>query len=154
MPSDPGTGLQDDPMPGQESDRLGFWELRLGQGESAVTIILVGVGTTQIDSPAPGPFDVVGGIIAGIGIAIGGSTALDQALDIILQAERPRGTWPADTGAREWDRRTGGGRTGQDKFHDIKQHSPWRGGTQDWSVDPETGDVYSPDGEIEGNLND
>jgi RHS repeat-associated protein len=68
--------------------------------------------------------------------------------------KRPPGSWPADAGAREWDKRNGGGREGRDKFHDIKQNSPWPGGTEPWSVDPDTGDVYDPSGDPYDNLND
>lgn len=69
-------------------------------------------------------------------------------------SQRPPGSWPADSGAREWDKRNGGGRKGRDKFHDTKQNSPWPGGKEDWSVDPSTGDIYDPNGDPYDNLND
>lgn len=69
-------------------------------------------------------------------------------------SQRPPGSWPADAGAREWDKRNGAGRKGRDKFHDTKQNSPWPGGKENWSVDPDTGDIYDPNGDPYDNLND
>jgi RHS repeat-associated protein len=68
----------------------------------------------------------------------------------------PPGVWPADKGAEEWGRRNGIGKNeGRRRFHEIKQgddaHS---GGKADWGVNPETGDVYDPEGEVHGNLGD
>ena len=68
----------------------------------------------------------------------------------------PHGVWPADKGAEEWGRRHGvTPKEARDRFHDIKQgdgtHS---GGKANWGVNPNTGDVYDPDGEVHGNLGD
>lgn len=68
---------------------------------------------------------------------------------------RPPGTWPADSGAAEWGKRNGvGAREGKNRFHDSKQGSPWPGGAEDWSVDPESGEIYDPNGDSYDNLND
>ena len=70
------------------------------------------------------------------------------------KGQRPKGALPADVGAKQWDKLNGKGRAGQDAFHDTKQNSPWRGGREDWSIDPETGEIYDPTGEGYDNLND
>ena len=104
------------------------------------------------------PF-VAGGITVadlGIGVAIGGGlVALDKWLNSPIQASAfPPGVWPGDTGAAEWGRRNGvGARDGKGRFHGVKQGCGGRG-TDEFGVDPETGDVYDPAGDIVGNLND
>lgn len=42
----------------------------------------------------------------------------------------------------------------QQKGHGIKQRDPMSGATDDNRVDPETGDVYDPEGEYAGYLHD
>ncbi|MEW8139734.1 MAG: RHS repeat-associated core domain-containing protein, partial [Candidatus Thiodiazotropha endolucinida] len=69
------------------------------------------------------------------------------------KTNRPRGSWRADKGAREYDRRHNTGRRGRDAFHEIKQDSPWPGGREPWSVNPDTGDVFDPSGNHYDNLN-
>lgn len=67
----------------------------------------------------------------------------------------PPGYWPADRGAEEWGRRTGrGAAEGRRRFHRLKQDCPESGATDDYGVDPETGDVIDPEGEDAGNLGD
>jgi hypothetical protein len=67
----------------------------------------------------------------------------------------PPGYWPADTGAAEWGRRTGvGAREGKGRFHGIKQGCPGSKATDVFGVDPKTGDVVDPTGEVVGNLDD
>ena len=114
---------------------------------------------------------VSGGLLAddvtGVGIAddvaipfilAGGAIVAGAVGTWNVLTERPDGAWPADKGAREWDKRKGGGRKGRDKFHDTKQNSPWPGGKEEWSVDPSTGEIYDPNGDPNGdpydNLND
>ncbi len=72
------------------------------------------------------------------------------------KGNRPRGFWPGDAGAREWDRRRGGGRKGRDRFHDIKgqDNGPASGAADNASVNPDTGEVLDANGEEIGNLND
>jgi hypothetical protein len=63
--------------------------------------------------------------------------------------------WPGDRGAEEWGRRNGIARDeARRKFHEIKQDDPCSSATDDYRVDPETGNVFDPEGEIIGNLND
>jgi hypothetical protein len=67
----------------------------------------------------------------------------------------PPGYWPADRGAEEWGRRTGrGAAEGRRRFHRLKGDCPESGATDDYGVDPETGDVIDPEGEDAGNLGD
>lgn len=68
----------------------------------------------------------------------------------------PPGFWPADKGAAEWGRRSGLGKSvGTRRFHKVKQDdTTHRGGRADWGVNPDTGDIVDPEGEIHGNLND
>jgi hypothetical protein len=68
---------------------------------------------------------------------------------------RPPGFWPADSGAAEWGRRNGvGPREGKNKFHGIKRDDPGSRGDDAYGVNPDTGDISRPDGEVIGNLND
>jgi RHS repeat-associated protein len=104
------------------------------------------------------PF-VAGGITAvdlGVGIVVGGSLiTLDKWLNSPAQSSAfPAGVWPGDKGAAEWGRRNGvGARNGKGRFHGVKQNCGGRG-TDSFGVDPATGDVYDPAGDIVGNLND
>jgi RHS repeat-associated protein len=72
----------------------------------------------------------------------------------IVFSKRPPGFIDAEKGAEEWGRKQGiGAAKGRRKFHDIKQgDSAHKGGKQDWGVNPHTGDVSDPEGEIHGNL--
>ena len=67
----------------------------------------------------------------------------------------PPGFWPADTGAEEWGRRHGvNPAKARGKFHDIKgTDTAHKGGKQNWGVNPDTGEVIDPEGEVHGELN-
>ncbi len=73
-----------------------------------------------------------------------------------LKADRPPGYWPGPSGAAEWGRRNGlGAKEGKRRFHrGVKQKCPESGATDDYLVNPETGDVIDPEGDIVGNLED
>ena len=65
----------------------------------------------------------------------------------------PPGFWPGDKGAAEWGRRNGfGARDGKGRFHGIKQGCPGSRPTDNYGVDPATGDVIDPNGDDVGNL--
>jgi hypothetical protein len=67
----------------------------------------------------------------------------------------PRGYWPADRGSEEWGRRNGVGKDeGRRRFHDIKQDDECSEATDDYGVNPDTGDVVDPEGESVGNLDE
>ena len=69
--------------------------------------------------------------------------------------KRPPGFWPADKGADKWRQRNGiGKKEGRRRFHDIKKDDNMSGAADDYSVDPDTGEVLDPTGEDVGNLND
>ena len=92
----------------------------------------------------------------GIGAAIGGGLiALDKWLNSPAQSSAfPPGVWPGDKGAAEWGRRNGvGARDGKGRFHGVKQGCGGSG-TDNFGVDPATGDVYDPAGDVVGNLGD
>ncbi|WP_183765826.1 MULTISPECIES: RHS repeat-associated core domain-containing protein, partial [unclassified Rhizobium] len=66
----------------------------------------------------------------------------------------PRGYWPLDTGAAEWGRRNGvPTREAKDKAHRAKQKDKGKA-RDDYGVDPGTGDIANPEGEVIGNLDD
>jgi hypothetical protein len=69
---------------------------------------------------------------------------------------RPPGFWPGDSGAEEWGRRNGvGAAEGRRRFHQgVKQADNMSRPRDDYSVNPETGDVADPEGEIVGNLDE
>ena len=92
----------------------------------------------------------------GIGAAIsGGLIVLDKLVNSPAQSTAfPPGVWPGDKGSAEWGRRSGvGSREGKGRFHGVTQNCGGRG-TDNYGVDPSTGDVYNPSGEVVGNLND
>ncbi|WP_213881947.1 RHS repeat-associated core domain-containing protein, partial [Pseudomonas sp. dw_358] len=97
------------------------------------------------------------GAIAG---AVAGYYLGDKVTNLILgknsplEASYPPGVWPADKGAAEWGKRNGlGAREGKGRFHGIKQRCPGGSNATDaFGVNPETGDVYSPDGDLIDNL--
>ncbi|MDF3031368.1 MAG: repeat protein [Moraxellaceae bacterium] len=98
------------------------------------------------------------GLFAGLGTAgavVTGAFWPSSLADGTLNAERPPGYWPGDAGAAEWGRRNGvGAREGKGRFHGIKQSCPGSRATDDWSTNPETGDVIDPNGDSWGNLED
>lgn len=66
----------------------------------------------------------------------------------------PRGYWPLDKGAAEWGRRHDiPVREAKDRAHRAKQKDKGRA-RDDYGVDPETGDIANPDGEVIGNLDE
>lgn len=106
--------------------------------------------------------DVLWGIgragLAGLGTGAGiltGALWPSSLGDGTLHAERPPGYWQGDAGAAEWGRRNDvGAREGRGRFHGIKQSCPGSRATDDWSTNPETGDVIDPNGDSWGNLGD
>lgn len=74
--------------------------------------------------------------------------------DMTPCASQPPGSWPGPAGAEEWGRRN---RVNPDearrRFHAIKQRDHGQP-KDDYYVDPRTGNVYDPNGEFVGNLND
>ncbi|WP_187308483.1 RHS repeat-associated core domain-containing protein [Lysobacter antibioticus] len=70
----------------------------------------------------------------------------------------PPGYWPADNGSREWGRRHGvDPDEAKGRFHGIKQKDKGQGGGRGkdvYGVNPNTGDVVNPEGEVVGNLED
>jgi RHS repeat-associated protein len=126
-------------------------------GRNPVAGALIGLGLG-------GPVGAVIGAGIGTGIVlIGGAAIYDYVHnrpspampsgDIHLNSSFPPGYWPGNSGAAEWGRRNGvGAREGKGRFHGIKQDCPGSKGTDEYGVDPETGDVIDPEGENVGNL--
>jgi RHS repeat-associated protein len=72
-----------------------------------------------------------------------------------MQATFPPGFWAGDKGAEEWGRRNGCGKDeGRRRFHDIKQSDNRSQATDKYGVNPSTGDVIDPEGEVIGNLDE
>jgi len=62
---------------------------------------------------------------------------------------------PLDAGGEEWGRRNGvGAAEGRRRAHKIKQRDRMSGATDKYTVDPITGDVFDPEGQYVGNLNE
>jgi hypothetical protein len=73
----------------------------------------------------------------------------------ILTSSFPPGYWAGDKGSEEWGRRKGlGAREGRKRFHQIKGDDNKSKATDDYGVNPETGDVIDPEGEVIGNLSE
>jgi RHS repeat-associated protein len=108
-----------------------------------------------IDAMGGGPEDPVGDLVA-IGVFSGTLiVAAYEARNIQQSTGLPDGYWPADKGASEWGRRQGvGAREGKGRFHGIKQSCPGSKPTDVFGVNPDTGDVVDPEGEVVGNLED
>jgi RHS repeat-associated protein len=67
----------------------------------------------------------------------------------------PPGYWPGNKGGEEWGRRNGvGAKEGRRRFHGLKQNDPMSGATDKFGVNPDTGEVISPEGEQVGDLNE
>jgi RHS repeat-associated protein len=87
-------------------------------------------------------------IIAGSALVVGGA-------GIWMANNFPPGFWPGDKGAAEWGRRNDvGAREGKGRFHGIKQGCPGSKATDNYGVNPDTGDVIDPAGDPVGNLGD
>jgi len=66
---------------------------------------------------------------------------------------RPRGFWGGDEGAEEWGRRNNvDPDTARRRFHKKKKDDSFSQASDDYSVNPETGEIADPDGEIIDNL--
>jgi RHS repeat-associated protein len=94
---------------------------------------------------------VVGSAVAGVSFVavIDAIVSNDSGSDVLL---RPIDAIP---GSEEWGRRNGlSAAEGRRRFHKIKQSDSFSGARDNYKVDPETGDVYDPDGNWVGNLND
>ncbi len=73
----------------------------------------------------------------------------------MMAGERPPGFWDAVDGAEEWGRRNKIGKdAGRRRFHEKKGKDPLSRPDDDYSVNPDTGDIAGPDGEIVDNLGD
>ena len=60
-----------------------------------------------------------------------------------------------DVGGEEWGRRKGvGAAEGRRRAHRIKNSDPMHRPTDKYTVDPQTGDVFDPEGQVVGNLNE
>jgi len=62
---------------------------------------------------------------------------------------------PLDKGGEEWGRRNGvGAAEGRRRAHNAKKRDRMSGARDKYTVDPASGNVYDPEGEYVGNLND
>lgn len=98
-----------------------------------------------------GPPGAVVGAVVG---AIGGYLIADQLKNLIFKG--PPGYRDAESGAAEWGRRHGvGAAEGQRRFHKgVKQQCNGSRAKEDYSVNPDTGDVKDSEGNSVGNLED
>jgi len=140
------------------------------------TVLAIIVGTTyynsqigfsavdQISSDSLQSYSAIGGA-ALISLMVGGDARkflICSLFSNILCNEderlkdRPPGFWPGDKGAAEWGRRHGvGAEEGKRRFHKgIKQGDKVSGATDDYSTNPDTGEVIDPAGDYAGNLED
>jgi len=73
--------------------------------------------------------------------------------DPMFSKALPPGYWPGDKGAEEWGRRHGiGADAGRRRFHKAKQGCPGSKPTDVFGVNPDTGAVVDPEGEVIDNL--
>lgn len=97
---------------------------------------------------------LAGGLTAtDIAVGAGGAAAL-IGLDRMLSSGLPPGFIPGDKGAEAWGRNNGvDPRDARGRFHGIKQSDKGRGRDK-YGVNPQTGEVCNPEGDIVGDLND
>jgi hypothetical protein len=76
--------------------------------------------------------------------------------DLMESKGLPPGYWPSPAGAAEWGRRNGVEvRDARNRFcRGVKQHCPGSKPTDVFGVNPDTGDVVDPAGEVVDNLGD
>ena len=76
-----------------------------------------------------------------------------EAAEVLVM--NAQGHLPLDKGGEQWGRRNGvGAAEGRRRAHKIKQDDNMSGATDVYTVDPDTGDVFDPEGEYVGNLED
>lgn len=97
---------------------------------------------------------VAGGITAtDIAVGVAGAGAL-VGLDRLLSSGLPPGFIPGDKGAEQWGRNNGiAPNDARGRFHGIKQSDKGRGRDK-YGVNPQTGEVCNPDGDVVGDLGD
>jgi hypothetical protein len=110
--------------------------------------------TGAIGGAATGAMGTTLGILGGLVYP----SPVGEGSDVVppLLANFPPGYWPGDKGAKEWGRRDGcGAEEGRRRFHKgIKQGDNMSKATDKYGVNPLTGDVIDPEGEVIGNLGD
>ena len=106
-----------------------------------------GAGSLGAETGPSDPPIIAGGRYVGGGLG----TYLD---DRLFSSAFSPGVWPGDKGGEEWGRRTGvGAKEGRRRFHGVKQSFGGRG-AENYGVNPETGEVYDPEGNVVGDLGD
>ncbi len=134
-------------------------------GSSGGSSVTVSTMDLTMDWTAPSQPSGIGGFLGRLLGPIGliltpselgdGTLPVDIPHDNVVQSSRPQGFWPGDTGAAEWGRRNNiPRRQAVDRFHNLKQNTHDSRGNDDYSVNPDTGDVADQEGEVIGNLNE
>ncbi|MFA5204961.1 MAG: RHS repeat-associated core domain-containing protein [Lentisphaeria bacterium] len=83
-------------------------------------------------------------------------SALPPAIPNVVDSSKfPPGYLPGDIGSDEWGRRHGvGAKEGRCRFHNVAKRGVGGRSTDDFGVNPVSGDVCDPNGDPVGNLND
>lgn len=93
--------------------------------------------------------------IGGMSIILLDSDECESCSDTTVHNSFPPGYWGGPAGAGAWGIRNGyGAKEGRRKFHDLKGDTKGSEPSEDFGVNPETGDVIDGNGESVGNLND
>lgn len=97
---------------------------------------------------------MAGGITATeIAVGVVGAGAL-MGLDRLMSSGLPPGFIPGDKGAEQWGRNNGiDPNDARGRFHGVKQ-SDKGCGRDKYEVNPQTGEVCNPDGDVVGDLGD
>ncbi len=120
-------------------------------------------GGNILATPAEVGAGITGGALIGGGLGalldgLGGNEGKSQATagsQCKVDSNFPPGFWPGPAGAAAWGRQNGvGADEGQNIFHDIKKGDNMSSAPDAYGVNPDTGDVIDPEGEIIGNLGD
>lgn len=122
--------------------------------EAAIPFPVPVPATSAVGGAAAGAVGTTLGIIGGLIYP----SPVGEGSDVVppMLANFAPGFWPGDKGAKEWGRRDGcGAEEGRRRFHKgIKQGDNMSKATDKYGVNPSTGDVIDPEGEIIGNLGD
>ena len=143
------------------SDPKGLSPLAAAKDAAKVIAVPLGVGAACAMSPELCG-DIVGEFCADVEqglqdvqtLRLLGLLAYSQTTDVVLDPFQYN-LLPLDVGGEEWGRRNEvGAAEGRRRAHGVKQKDNMSRPKDDYKVDPDTGDVVDPEGEVIGNLED
>jgi hypothetical protein len=131
------------------------------RGEEALSgALLFGGSAALADGPLPfgeiiGACAIAAAVIADCVLNEVGICAPEPILPNVWNSKYPPGYWSGPEGAKEWGRRNGvPPKKAKDKFHKLKGKNKGSGASEDFGVNPDTGDIVDGNGESAGNMDE